>query len=95
MSNQPLGIADLYGGYFPFTDGEFWFWCRRHEQVHKVGEKCVSTQLMESAGLSVADCKDVGPFMSYGEANRLQGIPNPVSHAPMTWWNALGMEVER
>lgn len=47
MTERPLGIADLLttaereGPWKAHAEcGEFWLWCRQHEQAHKVGEKC-------------------------------------------------------
>jgi len=40
---QPLGVAALRGAdahILQHTLPEHWYWCRRHKQTHKVGEKC-------------------------------------------------------
>lgn len=94
-----LGIADLYPSCTTPPDAEVWNWCRRHEQAHKVGERCRCTcdpvgwrQGVHTLGCPTqtpSHCIDVGPFMSEREAQRLNQIKtNSYGAKP------LGMEVE-
>jgi len=107
MSDRPLGIRDLIEEHPETGSPEFgmhWYWCRRHEQAHKVGEKCKVECDCNHAlkpeqhrpncatrPWNWQDCIDVGPFMSEREATRLNGedvIADDCAFKP------LGMEVE-
>lgn len=105
----PLGIADLMesvravalGDHAPVSGPkvDHWYWCRRHEQVHKFGEKCEGEPIYPGeAGYRFSDksgdapaasgaCIDIGPFMSEREANRCIG-------QNVYWAKPLGMEIE-
>lgn len=127
MSDQPLGVQDLLGALpANLFAPEHWYWCRRHEQAHKVNDPCLwrpfgtHTDVRESGspcsyqgsldfGIVGRDglpndekhsdgsqcsgpswCKDIGPFMSEREANRLSG-----GHTDTRCYAPLGMEIER
>lgn len=103
--DSPLGVANLKwdGKYLsrPVLP-EHWYWCRRHEQAHKVGENC-REQLGGPGGGSIAwrmpfndDCIDVGPFMSEDEALRLDRMHGIwLDGSGRTIRGPLGVTIER
>lgn len=103
MSELPLGIADLqFHGLKPALKiqrvlDSAWYYCRRHEQAHKVGEQCQCTcgglgDPQESGHVTSCPrhlnlpCIDVGPFMSEREALYCMGHE--------AFQSPLGMAVE-
>lgn len=96
---RPLGIADLLHEYHEShstrTLPDCWLYCRKHQQAHKVGEKCKCPggcgQLISREHDALGDCIDCMVGMSEREVMRLAGL----TFSSGKEWPALGMEIER